>query len=212
MLDDVAMLFMYIGSLLYGWGQSTKFEMAKALTEDKSLPKTTLNYIFQNYSASTQVAVWWMKQASLDAQLINTALCNRHCVLQSPKQRWAHMYIQSHQLLLTSAGLLTVHHRYAQMSLWEEKKNVAGPLWWHVWQIKWQKNLHVTLVDYAFLSFVKGSYLLQSYLNNKARQQNVFSISYATTWAYLIHINVYHINGFSTACITEDKGLHYIFE
>lgn len=92
------------------------------------------------------------------------------------------------------------------------KKNVAGPLWWHVWQIKWQKNLHATLVDYAFLSFVKGSYLLQSYLNNNARQQNVFSISYATTWAYLIHINVYHINGFSTACITEDKGLHYIFE
>lgn len=119
------MLFMYIGSLLYGWGQSTKFEMAKALTEDKSLPKTTLNYIFQNYSASTQVAVWWMKQASLDAQLINTALCNRHCVLQSPKQRWAHMYIQSHQLLLTSAGLLTVHRRYAQMSLWEEKKKCS---------------------------------------------------------------------------------------
>lgn len=120
--DDVAMLLMYIGSLLYGWGQGTKLEMAKALTEDKSLPKTTLNCIFQNYSASTQVAMWWMQQTSLDAQLINTALCNRHCVLQSPKQRWAHMYIQYHQLLLTSAELLTVHPRYAQMSLWEEKK------------------------------------------------------------------------------------------
>lgn len=153
------MLLIYIGSLLYGWGQSTKFKMAKALTEDKSLPKTTLNCIFQNYSASTQVAMWWMQQASLDAQLINTALCNRHCVLQSPKQRWACMYIQYHQLLLTSAGLLTVHPRYAQMSLWEEKK-------------KWSRTTLMTCMADSennhtwpqlamhFYVIVKGSYLL----------------------------------------------------